>query len=364
MKLKLNYIYSLFCVILVGSLFINSSDGRDDNLSGAPSDFGTCANCHGGGGGTGSVSLNNTPTSIQAGQTYALTLSVSHSSAIKAGFQIVATNGTTNTMIGSFAASSGTRVNSNNRLTQSTPKALSGGSTSWTFNWTAPSSNLPSNIKFFYVCNAVNDNGDTSGDEVYSSSKTVSTTIPVELVSFEAKNNTNKAVTLVWSTASEKDNSAFIVEKSDVDQKFESIGQLKGNGTSNKINRYQFTDNQINTSAKIAYYRLRQVDINGETTYSKTLSVELSKQNTLKIYPSVVNKGDILNIEKDDNTHIDIIDINGKVMKTLRQTINDSVQNVATETIKIPTADLPLGRYFVRSNYKNAVQTTGFMVIN
>jgi Secretion system C-terminal sorting domain/Reeler domain len=362
MKQKFRLIYSLFSLVLVASLFMSYASGRDGYYAGAPNDDGTCANCHGGGSTSGnSINLSNLPTSFVAGGTYSLTLTIQHASASVGGFQIVATNGVTNTMLGSFSAPSFTRINDVNRLTHSSPQSFSGGSTSWTFDWTAPSSNVPANIVFYYVGNAANGDGGTSGDAILTG--TSNTTLPIELLNFSAKMGNNKTVNLAWTTASERNNRHFNVERSVDNQKFDVIGQLKGNGTSAARHDYQFTDDAANLSNNLVYYRLQQVDFDGKTTYSKIISVDIESKATLKIYPSLAYRGAVLQVETVKNATIEVINTNGQVVQTLQKSSNSANRETNKETLNISTSDLSSGRYFVRFVGNGLVKTGSFIVL-
>jgi len=118
-------------------------------------------------------------------------------------------------------------------------------------------------------------------------------TLPVKLLSFNG-NLVGKSVLLNWETSSEINNNYFDVERSIDNINFETIGKIKGNGTTNSIRNYQFTDPtssfQLLTSG-IIYYRLKQVDFNGTSEYSNSVSVNLyiSKTNTIAVSPNPAN---------------------------------------------------------------------------
>jgi hypothetical protein len=363
MKQKLQLVYTLFSIVMLGSLFINYSGGYDGNLAGAPTE-GTCQGCHSGGFVSGnSVGLSNVPTNFVAGRTYSLTLSAQHSAALVGGFQIVATNGINNALVGTFTASATekTQLTSSSRLTHLGAKSFSGGQVSWTFDWKAPATGSPSNVTFYYVVNAANGNGSNgSGDAILTGSS--STVLPIELVQFSATKNEEKSVNLTWKTSSEHNNSHFNVERSGNNQKFETIGQIKGNGNSARTHNYQFTDDALNSLNSTVYYRLQQVDFDGNSSYSKTVSVALEPKVALKIYPNFARKGDVLQVETAKNTQLEVIDINGKVVQILQQSATHS-QSKEKGTVTIMTADLPSGRYFVRSIGDGLLKTSSFMVL-
>lgn len=108
--------------------------------------------------------------------------------------------------------------------------------------------------------------------------------IPVEMVSFTAKkaNNTNK---LAWQTATELNNQHFDVQRSTDGATFQSIGQVKGVGTSVAVNDYEFMDEAPALGTN--YYRLQQVDFNGKTTTSKTVAVGSTGKGSAKVFPTL-----------------------------------------------------------------------------
>jgi Secretion system C-terminal sorting domain len=109
-------------------------------------------------------------------------------------------------------------------------------------------------------------------------------TLEVELLTFEGKMS-NNAVDLTWTTANEKNNAGFDIERSTDGQTFEKIGFVKGNGTTTAKQSYNFTDNT--PLSILTYYRLRQVDFDGTSTTSNIISIP-PKDNAkgIKIYPN------------------------------------------------------------------------------
>ena len=86
---------------------------------------------------------------------------------------------------------------------------------------------------------------------------------------------------LTWSTAYEEDNSIFIVEKSDDGSTFSNIGTIEGAGTSMDIREYNFLD--IMANAERTYYRLKQVDTDGSSSYSEVVSVPQEFTNNFMV---------------------------------------------------------------------------------
>ncbi|MGN7886776.1 C25 family cysteine peptidase [Dyadobacter sp. 22481] len=117
--------------------------------------------------------------------------------------------------------------------------------------------------------------------------------LPVSLVSFDAKAAGSEKVNVTWVTASERNNSHFVIERSYNAKNFEAIGSMEGRGDSDVPTSYEFTD--LNPFAGTNYYRLKQVDratdVNGETvegeiTYSKIVSVTREGTSALVVWPN------------------------------------------------------------------------------
>jgi hypothetical protein len=92
------------------------------------------------------------------------------------------------------------------------------------------------------------------------------TYLPVELVSFDALKLSDSAAELSWSTATEKNNKGFIVERSIDGTHFDSTGFVPGSISSSDILHYSYTDTDV--SGSMLYYRLKQIDVDGNYFYS------------------------------------------------------------------------------------------------
>ncbi|MEH0157246.1 hypothetical protein V6R21_24245 [Limibacter armeniacum] len=88
--------------------------------------------------------------------------------------------------------------------------------------------------------------------------------LPVELIFFSAKKQTN-SILLIWATASEENNDYFEIQRSTDGVNFEIIGSVEGYGNSQARIDYEFTDFTVPNGN--IYYRLKQVDYNGLFEY-------------------------------------------------------------------------------------------------
>ena len=85
--------------------------------------------------------------------------------------------------------------------------------------------------------------------------------LPVELLSYKVSCD-NKQANLLWTTASERNNAYFVIEKADFSYKFYPLAEIQGANNSSSQKNYVFND--FNAIPGISYYRLSQVDFNGD----------------------------------------------------------------------------------------------------
>jgi hypothetical protein len=145
--------------------------------------------------------------------------------------------------------------------------------------------------------------------------------LPVDLVYFNAKPVGGK-VEITWKTASERNNSHFIIERSYNARNFEEVGRVEGKGDSNSEVSYSYVDSK--PFAGTSYYRLKQVDFNsmvngsvkkGEETLSRIVSVEFDKTAALSVSPNPSTE--YFEIKLDVPTKISkwkLVDINGRLV--------------------------------------------------
>lgn len=108
--------------------------------------------------------------------------------------------------------------------------------------------------------------------------------LPVKLTHFEARLQSEKTAVLKWTTQSEQNSDYFIVEKSTDFRNWEAIETVPAAGNSNARKTYRADD--YNMTAGITYYRLSQVDFDGESKTYDPVSVELTKETTLSLHPN------------------------------------------------------------------------------
>lgn len=147
--------------------------GRTSTISGG------CGDCHGNNASSATtVSLQaGAPTTVLPGSTTMFTIVVAHATQRLAGVGIaVRTTPTGTTAAGSLAVISGqiTRLRSG-EITHSSPKAMSGGQVTYSFNWTAPTQEGTYYIQA--VGNACNGNGRDDDSDTWAFMQPVAITV-------------------------------------------------------------------------------------------------------------------------------------------------------------------------------------------
>ena len=123
--------------------------------------------------------------------------------------------------------------------------------------------------------------------------------LPVELTLFKVKENNKGIVKVKWKTASEENNDYFAILRSNDGFEWEEIAQIKGAGNATTENSYMYKDKE--PFLGISYYRLKQVDYDGEFNYSNIRSITItpSEIEQVKTYPNPVAKNENLHINFD-----------------------------------------------------------------
>ena len=134
----------------------------------------------------------------------------------------------------------------------------------------------------------------------------VTTLLPVELLSFDVTPINNQYAQLEWVTASEINNDGFEVLRSVDGETFRYIGWVSGNGNQTTIHKYTYEDYSIDKDITY-YYRLKQIDYDGQYEYFDIKPLRLTDTNSDK--PLSIKKVNLLGQEDvDGNMIIEIYD--------------------------------------------------------
>ncbi len=171
------FMFSVFIFSDFGGTTTEASEGgAPTGTTGAPGEV-TCTNCHTQNAGPGQISII-APANYTPGQTYQIQVqhTTTDTSRSRWGFELISLAGTT--MAGSYAnTTSNTRIRAaapKNYVTQTLAGTFPGqtlGAT-WSFNWTAPATNV-GNVTFYAAGIQGNNDGTEDGDRTVLTSTVV-----------------------------------------------------------------------------------------------------------------------------------------------------------------------------------------------
>lgn len=171
------------------------------------------------------------------------------------------------------------------------------------------------------------------------------TPLPIELVSFDVNCEDGMMVS-EWVTETEINNDYFTIERSIDGLSFEQIARINGSGNSSTQKTYSWIDDHV--SNEIVYYRLKQIDFNGEFKYLGIKAADCSESNSFNIYPNPFENSFTIELSEKITFPItlEVIDFLGRKVQT--QIIETNVTEIVLDE------QFRTGTYFV----KIASQTT------
>ncbi|CAN5146214.1 hypothetical protein BH09BAC5_BH09BAC5_08370 [soil metagenome] len=209
-----------------------------------------------------------------------------------------------------------------------------------------------------YTCTITDACGNTATNTV---AITVTGCLPIELLSFTGfYEPQNDRVKLSWATATELLNSHFVIERTTDGSTFTALGQVESKapgGNSSSTIQYQYYDTAAPSGT--VYYRLRQVDLNGQNKITGLINVDISRNiSGLSIVPNPADQNVQIgfNLAQAGITTIRIMDYSGREIRNIQ--IN-SVEGSNLQEISIE--DLAHGFYFVQVS-NNGATLNGKMI--
>ncbi|MCB0781988.1 MAG: hypothetical protein KDC03_21085 [Flavobacteriales bacterium] len=122
----------------------------------------------------------------------------------------------------------------------------------------------------------------------------LATTLPVELVSFDAERGATSMVDLSWITASEDNCSHFTMERSLDKLEWSVAGTVIGAGNSQEEVEYKLVDFQA--PQELVYYRLTQYDLDGHYRVYDDKLVAVNPARSALIFPNPAMVGQRVNV--------------------------------------------------------------------
>ncbi len=171
--------------------------------------------------------------------------------------------------------------------------------------------------------------------------------VPVTWLNIVANRLDEEKVLVNWSTASEINNDHFEIERSVDGSNFEIVGTMDGKGNTSSVSKYSFID--PNATANNICYRIKQVDFNGDFSYSRIECTNFNKQR-VDVYPNPSNG--ILNIVSSNvfaqGQVVTVYDVKGTK-------VHQTEVTEKTNSISLDLNILEGGIYFVSYNVNGVI---------
>lgn len=166
---------------------------------------------------------------------------------------------------------------------------------------------------------------------------------PTHFISFTAVENQNK-VLLNWKVENETSVDRYEVERSTDGLHFSTIGQQNNTGNSTGSNTYTYSDIAITASSPVLYYRIKQIDRDGSSLYSKTLSIRRNHISSgIVLYPNPVYDNLNINVQSDNtaSVHVTIWNISQRKVISQFSNLSNGMNSISINGLE----KLPSGIY-------------------
>jgi len=184
--------------------------------------------------------------------------------------------------------------------------------------------------------------------------------IPVELTSFSVSIFDSK-IKLNWETATETNNMGFEIQRKNTNE-FQKIGYVEGKINSTEKQKYDFTDANAVNGKNI--YRLKQIDLDGTSSYSKIIEIDLTAPFNFALeqnYPNPFNPATTIGftIPTTSNVSLKIFNVLGKEVTTL---VNET-KSAGNYSVRFNATGLSSGIYFYKLTTDNFTATKKFTLL-
>jgi len=165
--------------------------------------------------------------------------------------------------------------------------------------------------------------------------------LPVELSRFQATCQSDY-IQIDWTTASEIRNKAFELFKSENAQDWTLIYTEEGQGDKATETTYAFKD----LDKKTGYYRLKDIDEDGIENWSQIIFADcINEISQIQVYPNPATDFIKVIAPISENTTLNILNFEGKVLKTMPLISNQTLVSVK---------DLESGIYMIEIEKKDS----------
>lgn len=171
--------------------------------------------------------------------------------------------------------------------------------------------------------------------------------LPVTMVSFTASLLPDNKVKLNWSTSMEINCSKYVIERSFDGNIFSEVTTVSGSGTTSLFHSYSVMDDVSSATGSIIYYRIKQLDIDGNGSYSNVLPVKLKNTNRqITISPNPFTSYLNINMEWNSSEVIaaKVVNVQGEEVASKSIQMTKGLNYISIDEL----SKLPAGNYFIQ----------------
>lgn len=174
--------------------------------------------------------------------------------------------------------------------------------------------------------------------------------LPIELTSFDAGLCHQSSICLAWQTSAEINSESFTVEKSDDGVIWIPLQEIPGAGNSTTNRQYSASDPY--PFSGMNYYRLKQTDLDGASTFSKITTVYFDRmgRSQVMIYPNPTSDWVLIEGSPTDLQEIEIFSLTGQKVTSLIQTVP---QNESRSILHLN--NLPASTYLIKTRTTSTI---------
>jgi hypothetical protein len=160
---------------------------------------------------------------------------------------------------------------------------------------------------------------------------------------------TDKGILLKWTTATESNNSGFMIERSTDKTNFTESAFVNGNGTTTEVNDYEYVD--VISNPGTYYYRLRQIDFDGSFNYSNMIETEVEGPQVFVLsqnYPNPFNPSTMIKFSLPVDSYVII-----ELFNTLGEKVDELTNrdySIGNHEISFDATKLSNGVYYYTIN--------------
>ena len=139
-------------------------------------------------------------------------------------------------------------------------------------------------------------------------------TLPVIFIDFSVLYDRN-TVSIKWTTTEEENISSYFIERSKNGSDWDKVGVVQPSNYWSSTNNYSFNDKNIIGSG-LVYYRIKQVDKGGQSSYTSIKSIRLQHNTTNELSIAVVANTLVVTYPQNfnENVIVSLVTLSGKIV--------------------------------------------------